>query len=587
MAISSEQAPPVETEVKEAVPVTDSAAGTETADPMRWKALLVLLVAAFLDMLDSTVANVAAPSMQRSLAAGYSAIQWVLVGYQLSFALSLILGGRLGDILGRKKVFLLGVAGFTLASLASGASQEPWQLVAARCAQGAFAGVMVPQVMSILHVTFSGKEKGAAFAMYGTVSGLAATIGLAAGGLMVDWDLFGLGWRVIFLVNVPIGIVGLIYGAKVIRESKAPHALKLDTLGLVLATGGLVMFVYPLLQGRENGWPVAGFVSMALSVPVLIGFVLLQRRKIDTGGSPLVELGLFKVRSFASGLSVNLIFYIGVGLFNIAWTLHMQIGQGWSPVHAGLTSLFFCVGAFFASTLSLIVLVPKFGRPVLHIGAVVMGLGLLGYIWAAGHFGSEVTTWEIGVPLFLIGVGFGAVATPLPVIVVTDVPHKDAGSASGLVHTDIQLGFAIGGALISIVFFGGLASNTAASVDEVTPKLRQDLVATASVDPGQVDSVLASYRTCQVDRAKEKDPTTVPASCVSAPALQDTKVAGVLAGYNETVTGDSFARSLQTTLWTFGGILVVVFLLMFAIPKQAAAQEFGEDEAAPEATAVA
>ncbi|WP_377270018.1 MFS transporter [Peterkaempfera sp. SMS 1(5)a] len=582
MAIASEHTPSAETEVKNA-PAAEPADGTAAADPRRWKALLVLLVAAFLDMLDSTVANVAAPSMQRSLGAGYSAIQWVLVGYQLAFALLLILGGRLGDIFGRKKIFLVGVAGFTLSSLASGVSQEPWQLVAARVAQGAFAGVMVPQVMSIIHVTFSAKEKGAAFAMYGTISGLAATIGLAAGGLLVDWNLFGLDWRLIFLINVPVGIAGLIYGSRVIAESKAPHALRLDGLGLLLATLGMVLFIFPLLQGRELGWPVAGFVAMGVSVPVLVGFVLWQRHRIRVDGSPLVELGLFRIRSFSAGLATNLAFYIGMGMFSIGWTLYMQIGQGWTPVHAGLTSLFFCIGAFISSTGSLIALVPKFGRKVLHIGAVILTLGLLGYIWVAGHYGSAIHSWQLGLPLFLIGIGFGAVATPLPVIVVTDVPHKDAGSASGLVHTDIQLGFAVGGALISVIFFGGLAGNTAASVDQIAPALRHDLVATASVEPGKVDSVVAAFRTCAVDRAKEKEPTTVPASCTSTPALQDPKVAAVLGAHAADVTGDSFARSMQSTLWAFGGIVVLVFFLMFAIPKEAAEQNFEDEGAASEA----
>lgn len=269
MAISSEQAPSVETEVDSRKTGVDPTAGDKPLDPKRWAALLVLLVSAFLDLLDGTIANVSAPSMQRDLGAGYSAIQWVLVGYQLAFALTLILGGRLGDIHGRKKVFLVGVAGFTLSSLAAGLSQEPWQLVLARVIQGASSGVMVPQVLSIIHVTFSDKERGTAFALHGLVGGLAATLGLALGGLLVQWNLFGLDWRLVFLVNVPFGLVGLVYGAKVITESKAPQALKLDIRGAVLLTIGFVMLVFPLLQGRELGWPAWGYVSMAASLLVL------------------------------------------------------------------------------------------------------------------------------------------------------------------------------------------------------------------------------------------------------------------------------------------------------------------------------
>jgi EmrB/QacA subfamily drug resistance transporter len=576
MAISSEQAPSVETEVERLTTGADAAADTVKLDPKRWAALLVLLVSAFMDLLDGTIANVAAPSMQQELAAGYSAIQWVLVGYQLAFALTLILGGRLGDIFGRKRMFLIGVAGFTLTSLTAGLAQEPWQLVISRVLQGAFSGIMVPQVLSIIHVTFSDKERGTAFALHGLVGGLAATLGLALGGLMVEWDLFGLSWRLIFLINVPIGLLGLLYGSKVITESKAPQALRLDMLGLVLATGGLVMLVYPLLQGRELGWPAWGYVSMIASLPVLLGFVAWQRRKSRKDGSPLVELGLFRTRSFSSGLAVNLIFYIGMGMFTIGWTLYMQIGQGWSPMRAGLTSLPFCIGAFLTATTSVMVLVPKFGRKAMQVGALVLVAGLGSYIWVAGEYGSDVTSWHLVVPLFLIGLGFGTVATPLPLIVTSEVPHKDAGSASGLVNTNTQLGFAIGGALVSVVFFGGLAGNTGAGVDQQIPQLRQDLVATAGVTPGEADTVIAAYRTCSVDRAGEKDLATVPESCTAAP-LQDQKVASVLAGYQEDATGTSFAASFQTLLWVFIGVTAVVFLLMFAIPRRLRQ----EDEQAP------
>ncbi|WP_405625353.1 MFS transporter [Streptomyces sp. NBC_01396] len=567
MAISSEQAPSVETEVDSRKTGVDPTAGDKPLDPKRWAALLVLLVSAFLDLLDGTIANVSAPSMQRDLGAGYSAIQWVLVGYQLAFALTLILGGRLGDIHGRKKVFLVGVAGFTLSSLVAGLSQEPWQLVLARVIQGASSGVMVPQVLSIIHVTFSDKERGTAFALHGLVGGLAATLGLALGGLLVQWNLFGLDWRLVFLVNVPFGLVGLVYGAKVITESKAPQALKLDIRGAVLLTIGFVMLVFPLLQGRELGWPAWGYVSMAASLLVLAGFVAWQRVRTRRDGSPLVELGLFRTRSYSAGLAVNLIFYAGMGMFTIGWTLYMQVGQGWSPMRAGLTSLPFCVGAFLTATSSVMILVPKFGRKAMQIGALVLMAGLGSYVYVAGKYGSDVTSWKIAIPLFLVGLGFGTVATPLPLIVTSDVPHEHAGSASGVVNTNTQLGFAIGGALVSVVFFGGMVGNTTANVDAQLPQLRQELVASAQVTPDAADRIATAYRTCAVDRAKEKDASVLPASCAAEP-LQDPKTAAVLATYGKDQVGDSFADSFQTLLTTFIGIAAAVFLLMFALPKR-------------------
>ncbi|RVU16051.1 MFS transporter [Streptomyces antnestii] len=596
MAISSEQAPPKEREGAR----DESAAGTHDAadthndaaapDPKRWMALLVLLVAAFMDMLDGTIANVASPAIQKGIGGGYSVIQWVLVGYQLSFALLLILGGRLGDIYGRKKMFLLGVAGFTLASLGAGAAHEPWQLVASRMIQGAFAGIMVPQILAIIHVTFSAKERAGAFAMYGGVAGIAAAVGMGAGGPLAEWDLFGLGWRLIFLINIPVGILGLIYAPRVLRESKAPHALKLDVRGVVLATAGLLLLIFPLLQGRELGWPLWGFVSMVASVPVLAAFILWQKRKTALDGSPLMELALFRIRSFTSGLGVNLAFYIGIGMFNIGWTVYMQVGLGWSPMRAGLTSLSFCIGAFLTSSAAMIALVPKFGRKVLQAGAVVTVAGALSFLWAAGHYGSEISSWHLVVPMLLVGLGFGLIAAPLPQIVISEVPQKDAGSASGIVHTNAQLGFAIGGALVSVVFFAGLAGNTGSSIDDQAAHLRKDLVATAQLTPGQADATVAAYRACAVDRVAEKDPGVVPTSC-TAPELRNQKAAPVLAGYAKESTGKSFALSLQTTLWVFAGVVGLAFLLMLAIPRQmrleapededAASTDGKEPEAAP------
>jgi EmrB/QacA subfamily drug resistance transporter len=582
MAISSEQAPSTETGVSRDETVKPPRTGAALPDPKRWMALLVLLVAAFMDMLDGTIANVAAPVIQQGIGGGYSVIQWVLVGYQLSFALMLILGGRLGDIYGRKRMFLLGVVGFTLASAASGLSHEPWQLVASRMVQGAFAGIMVPQILAIIHVTFSAKERAGAFAMYGGVAGLAAAVGMGAGGPLAEWDLFGLGWRLIFLINIPVGILGMIYAPRVLRESKAPQALKLDIRGVALATAGLLLLIFPLLQGRELGWPVWGFVSMAASVPVLAAFVWWQKKKTRLDGSPLVELALFRIRSFSSGLGVNLAFYIGIGMFNIGWTVYMQVGLGWSPMRAGLTSLPFCIGAFLTSSLAMVVLVPKFGRKVLQAGGIVTVVGALTFLYAAGEYGSGISSWQLVVPMLLVGLGFGLIAAPLPQIVISEVPQKDAGSASGIVHTNAQLGFAIGGALVSVVFFAGLAGNTGSAVDHRAADLRKDLVSVAGLTPGAADTTAAAFRTCAVDRVQEKDPTVVPSSC-AAPALRSEQAAPVLADYAKDTTGTSFASSLQTTLWVFAGVVAVAFLLMLAVPRQMRLEAPEDDEDEPAA----
>jgi EmrB/QacA subfamily drug resistance transporter len=420
----------------------------------RWIALAVVMTASFMDLVDATIVNVAVPSIQRDTGAGFSAVQWITAGYALAFAVGLITGGRLGDIYGRKRVFLIGTAGFTLASLLCGVAADPQMLVATRLLQGAAAALMVPQVLSIIHATFSGEERGKVFGMFGAVIGLAAVTGPLLGALLTQWNVLGLEWRPIFLINLPAGIAGLVLGRRFIDESKAPQALRLDLIGVALATAGLLLVMYPLVQGRENGWPLWGYAMMAGGAGVLVGFARYERAKKAKDGSPLVELALFRARSFAAGIGVQLGFGVACGIFFLVWTLYMQIGLGWSPLHAGLTGLPFTVACSAAAGMSVQLLVPRFGRRVLQGGALTTAAGALLYIAESARYGHAIHSWQMALPLLVMGAGMGMVFAPLTDAVLSDVPQEHAGSASGLINTTNQLGNAFGLALVSVAFTG-------------------------------------------------------------------------------------------------------------------------------------
>lgn len=423
-------------------------------DRRRWLALAIVMTAAFMDLVDVTIVNIAIPSIQEDAGASWSQIQWITAGYALAFAAGLITGGRLGDIYGRKRLFLLGIGGFTLASALCGFAANPEMLVASRILQGAMAAMMVPQVLSIVHATFPAHERGKVFGLFGAVVGLGAVSGPLLGALLTEWNLFGLEWRPIFLINLPVGIAGLILGSRFITESKAPKALKLDLVGVVLVTLGLLMLLYPLTRGRELDWPVWGYVSMAGSIGVFGALVAYERRKGARDGSPLIELSLFRVRSFAAGVAVQTVFGVALGVFFLVWTLYMQTGLGWSPLKAGLTGVPFSLAVSTAAGLSVQKLVPRFGRKVLQTGALAMGIGVLLYIWESGRYGLDIAPWQMALPLVVMGVGMGLIVAPLTDAVLSDVPREHAGSASGLINTVQQMGNALGLGLVAVVFFG-------------------------------------------------------------------------------------------------------------------------------------
>jgi EmrB/QacA subfamily drug resistance transporter len=537
----------------------------DNPDPRRWLTLAVLLLAAFMNLLDISIVNIAIPSIQRNLHASYADVQWALAGYTLAYALVLITGSRLGDTFGRKRLFLIGVTGFTLMSALCGAAQDPGMLIACRVAQGAMGAVMMPQVLSVIQVIFPAAERIKALAAFGVTAGLGTVSGPLLGGLLTQHDLFGLDWRPIFLINVPVGILAVTASAVLMRESRAPRRPRLDPGGVALISTALLLLLYPLVEGRQLGWPVWTFVSMAAAVPMFAVFIFYERAKDRRDSSPLVRLSLFRERAFAVGIAIAVTFFLGVTSFALILTLFLQIGLGFQPLHAGLTFLPFSAGVLVASGAAAR-LAPRFGRGVTMTGALIMAAGMSGLIVIVRHYGGAVTTMDMVPALVVAGLGMGTVLAPLADILLDGVPHQDAGSASGIFNTSLQLGASIGVAVIGVIFFGLLGSQSAPAAAAVAPQLRSSLVA-ASVPAPIVAPIESQFGSCLHARLVASDPTVTPAACRLPGHRTLPAAAGkVLAGAGSEAVRHDFAAALERTLWFQVAVFLASFLLMLVLP---------------------
>jgi EmrB/QacA subfamily drug resistance transporter len=434
---------------------------TGAPDSRRWLALAVILVAMTLDLIDTTIVNVALPQIERDLGASESALQWIVAGYTLAFALSLITAGRVGDIVGRKRMFIVGVAAFVVFSALCGAASGIEMLVVFRVLQGVSSAIVMTQGLSLFQVMFPPRERAAVFGMFGALTGLAAVLGPVAGGLLINWNLAGLHWRPIFLINVPIGIAALILAAMWVSESKAPKAQRLDLVGVVLVTLALVAMLYPLVQGHELGWPLWTYLSMVASIPLLVAFAAYERAKDRRDGSPLVAPSLFTRRAYVGGLLVLLIFFASVGGFFFPLTLYLQVGEHFSALAAGLTIVPFSIGAGATSAFSTQLAV-RHGRKVLSTGMLVMALGI-GILMLTIKLADHPNGWQFAPGLVVAGLGMGFVIAPMVDIILAGVPTEHAGSASGTLNTADQLGAASGVAVVGTVFFGLLDGSSFAS----------------------------------------------------------------------------------------------------------------------------
>jgi len=440
---------------------TQTAVADRTAAPAghpgRWLAAIVLIVGALMDMIDVTIVNVALPTIRRDLHASATQLEWVVSGYMLAFAAALIIAGSLGDRFGRKHLFLLGVGAFGLASLCAGLSGSGAELIAARVVQGTAAAAMAPQVLATFRVIFGARERGKAFGIYGAMLGLASAAGLVLGGLLTDANLFGWSWRSVFFVNVPVAACALIAGLRLVPETRDPGARRPDLTGAGALAGSLVAIVYPLLEGRQLGWPAWVWALLAAGVAGLVALGLREQRRPGRPVAPLLRAGLLRVPAFAAGLGVQLAFAAGMQGFFLAFALWLQAGEHFSPLKAGLTAVAFSVGSFIGAPVA-VPLAQRYGRGILASGAAGMVAGIAGVALAAPHVGAGGSPWPIVPGLAVAGAGLALLIVPLVNVVLAAVPVEVAGGASGLFSTAQQLGGALGVALLGTVFFGDLST---------------------------------------------------------------------------------------------------------------------------------
>lgn len=434
-----------------------------------WGALVVLLVGMFMSLLDTTIVNVALPTIRASLHADESTLAWIISGYALAFGLVLIPAGRIGDRYGHKWVFFVGLALFTVASLACGLAQDPTQLIVARVVQGLGGGIFFPPVTAFIQLLFPPMKRGKAFGLMGAVIGVSSALGPIVGGLLIQAFGEENGWRWIFAVNIPIGIIGLIAAAIVLPKLVAGSKSAMDFVGLALLSLALVAILVPLIQGQEQGWPLWTYISIIGGLVLLLLFAIWERRLAARGSSPLVPPHLFSHPAFTGGTILALVYFAAFTSIFFTISLLWQVGLGHSALESGLVSVPFAIGNIVGAAQS-DRLAQKLGRTVLIIGAGLVAVGLIA-LWLILRTvnTTDLTNWILLGPLLIAGVGNGFFIAPNARFIVATVDRSEAGAASGVIGTMQRIGSAIGIAVISSVLFG--VANLSGLTKEISTKV--------------------------------------------------------------------------------------------------------------------
>jgi MFS family permease len=417
---------------------SSAAPAAPTYDPRRWKALPIVLSATFMSLFDIFVVNVAAPSIQHDLHASSSILEMVVAGYSFSYAAGLVTGARLGDLVGRRRMFTIGLGIFAVASLIAGIAPNSAVLVAARLVQGFGAAAMIPQVLALLTANFAPEERPRVFSLFGVTVGLGTVLGQILGGVFLHLNILGWGWRPIFLVNVPIGLIAIVLARRLIPESRPDEADRLDPLGVVLLTAGVGAITAPLVLGQAEHWPLWTWLSFGAGSALVAAFLWWERRLGARDGHPLLPLSLFEHRAFNSGLLVNLGFFgffgsvlLTLTLFGVAFALSSLKGRS---LHA------------------------RYGRDIISVGAAAALLGVIGLLVVVTVSGLSANSLELSPVLAMIGIGNGLVIPLIVQGVLLSVPAHRTGAASGILTTTQQFSMVLGIAAVGTLFFAREAS---------------------------------------------------------------------------------------------------------------------------------
>ena len=411
-----------------------------------------------MDLLDSTIAQTAAPAIRADLSGTYTDLEWISAAYTLAMAVGLLLGGRLGDIFGRRQVLLAGMGAFAAASVLCALAPNAGVLIACRALQGAVGAIMIPQGFGLIRELFGDKGQQKAFAVFGPVMGLSAVLGPVIGGALVDLNLFGMGWRSIFLVNVPLALAAIALGRRHLpRLPPVAPGARIDLASAAMASVGGLALVYPLVQGRELGWPVWSFALLVAGVAMLGLFGRRQTRlaRESTNRSPLVDPSILHRRAYVSGLALVLCFIGAMGGMILVLNVLFQAGLGFTPLDCGVATIAIPVAAIFGSITSSMTL-QRLGRATIHIGTATMASGLLIADLVLRSHGSDLSAWDLAPALAVAGFGMGMVFVPMFDVILAGVEPRQLGSASGLLETIQQLGMSLGIAAVGTVLFGAL-----------------------------------------------------------------------------------------------------------------------------------